>query len=134
MNVHVSSEKNNALGNNIAVNDKKGIVNEFVRGEERRKIEDVLDIELIETKIAEHSTVGSCCVCNNKGFFVNYAAKENEITFLKSVLGIDGNKGTVNKGVGFVSVGLTANDNGYVAGEDTTAHELGRIEESLGFL
>ncbi|MFH2105868.1 MAG: translation initiation factor IF-6 [Candidatus Micrarchaeota archaeon] len=134
MNVHVSSEKNNALGNNIAVNDKKGIVNGFVNMEEKKKIEDVLGVELIETKIAGHSTVGSCCICNNKGFFTNYAANDKELEFLRSVLGVDGNKGTVNKGVGFVSVGLTANDKGYVAGEETTAHELGRIEESLGFL
>ena len=53
---------------------------------------------------------------------------------IASILKVRGSKGTVNLGTGFVSIGMIANDNGYLAGEKTSAYELGRIEEALGFL
>jgi len=42
--------------------------------------------------------------------------------------------GTVNYGAPLVGSGLVATDEGYVVGEDTTGPELGRIEETLGFI
>ena len=62
LNVLVSDEKNNAHGNNIAVNNKGGIINPNISHEERKKMEDVLGVELVPMTVAGYSTVGSACL------------------------------------------------------------------------
>jgi len=42
--------------------------------------------------------------------------------------------GTVNFGSPLVGSGILANSRGYVAGDETTGPELGRIEDALGFM
>jgi len=134
INVCVSNEKLNAHGNNIAANDKGGIINPNVDSAERKRMEDALGIELVPTKIAGFSTVGSACLATNTGFLAHYSAKDDEMEKISSALHVKGSKGTVNFGTGFVSLGIIVNKNGYIAGEKTTAHELGRIEEALDMI
>ncbi len=130
----VSEEKNNAHGNNIALNDKGGIINPDVAPEHRKAMEDVLGIELVPMTIAGSFTVGSACLVTNEGFLAHYKASDDEMAQLKSALKVSGSKGTVNTGTGFVSFGAVANTKGYLAGEATTAFEMGRIEEALGLI
>jgi len=80
-NVYVSKEKHNAHGNNIAVNNKGGIINPDISATERKKMEEVLGVELTPTKIAAYSTVGSNCIANDRGFLINYAASEASTAF-----------------------------------------------------
>lgn len=134
LNVVVSSEKNNAHGNNIAVNDKIGIINPHVSTDSIKEMEDALGVELVPTSIAGYSAVGSTCLLTNNGFLVHYKATEEDLDNLKQILKLPGNKGTVNMGAGFVSYGVIVNSHGYVAGEATTAFELGRVEEALGLI
>jgi len=134
LNVYVSPEKYNAHGNNIAVNDRGGIINPHVENNERKKMEDVLGVELVPMAIAGHTTVGSACLATNTGFLTHYRAGEDEMKRLKDALKVDGSRGTVNMGTGFVSYGVVVNKNGYVAGESTSAFELGRLEEALGLI
>lgn len=132
--VYASRERMNAHGNNICVNDRGGIINEHVRQEERRGMEECLGVELVPMRIGAFTTVGSMCVANNKGFLVHYGAKEEEIRELEGIFRVGGMRGTANTGTGFVGVCMLANDRGYVAGQATTAFEMGRMEEALGFL
>ncbi|VVB99366.1 Translation initiation factor 6 [uncultured archaeon] len=134
MNVFVSSELNNAHGNNLCVNDKGGIINPHVDSAHRKKMEDALGIELVPLSIAKHTTVGSACVASNKGFLAHYAANEDEMKAVGDALRVPGDKGTVNTGAGYVSSGLVHNDRGFVAGEASTGFELGKIESALGYL
>lgn len=134
LNVYVSPEKHNAHGNNIAVNDKGGIINPHVGSDEMKKMEDVLGVELVPMAIAEHTTVGSACLATNTGFLAHYRTTEDEMKRLKDALRVDGSRGTVNMGTGFVSYGVVVNKNGYIAGENTSAFELGRLEEALGLI
>jgi len=134
LNVHVSSETHNAHGNNIAVNDKGGIINPNVSREERRAMEDTLGVELVPATVAGYSTVGSACIARNTGFLAHFKTSEKEMGILRDALEVPGSKGTVNTGTGFVSYGIIVNKNGYVAGEQTTAYELGRLEEALGLI
>ncbi len=134
LNVYVSKDRHNALGNNMVINQNGGLINEEIENDEKKRIEEVLGIELVKRKIAEYQTVGSCCISNNKGFLTHYKTKPEEMEEIASILKVRGSKGTVNLGTGFVSIGMIANDNGYLAGEKTSAYELGRIEEALGFL
>jgi translation initiation factor 6 len=134
LNVHVSAEKHNAHGNNIAVSDKGGIINPNIADDEAKAMEDVLGVELVKATVAGYSTVGSACIAANNGFLAHYRTSEEEMGMLKDVLKVYGSKGTVNTGTGFVSYGIVVNKNGYIAGEHTTAFEMGRLEEALGLV
>ena len=134
LNVLISKEKNNAHGNNIAVNNKGGIINPNISHEERKQMEDALGVELVPMTIAGYSTLGSLCLATDSGFLTHFRASDDEMADIKSILKVPGNKGTVNTGTGFVSFGARANKNGYIVGEATTAFEMGRIEEALGLI
>jgi len=58
----------------------------------------------------------------------------DEKKMLESVFGVDVHIGTVNHGVPLIGSGLIANSEGAIMGTLTTGIEMGRIEESLGFL
>lgn len=134
LDVYVSREKRNAHGNNIAVNDKVGIINPEISQSERKKIADVLGVELVPLSIAGYNTVGSSCIVSDRGFFVHYNASEEEVKLLESIFKLKGEKGTVNTGSGFVAYGITTNNKGYVAGEATTAFELGQFVSAMNFV
>jgi translation initiation factor 6 len=134
LNVHISDARDNAHGNNIAVNDKGGIINPNIPRSEAKTMEDILGVELVPMKIGAYATVGSACIATNTGFLAHYSCSENDMKELRGALKVDGNKGTVNTGTGFVSYGAVVNRNGYVVGEKTTAFEIGRLEEALGLI
>lgn len=134
LNVYVSKDKHNANGNNIAVNDKGGVINPNIEPHEAKAMSDVLGVELVPMGIAGYTTVGSACIATNGGFLANYKANEKELADLKDALKVYGNRGTINTGTGFVSYGAIVNKNGYIIGEDTTPFEVGRLEEALGLI
>ncbi len=134
LNVYVSADKHNANGNNIAANDRGGIINPYIGKEEAERIGDALGVELVPMTIAGFSTVGSACVATNNGFLAHFRAPDSEMIALRDALKVQGSKGTVNTGTGFVSYGAVANSRGYVVGENTTAFEMGRVEEALGLI
>ena len=134
LNVYVSGELNNAHGNNLCVNDKGGLVNPRIDSAEKKKMEDALGVELVAMEIAKYPTVGSICVTTNKGFLVHYSASEDEIKLAGEALHVQGSRGTLNGGVGFLGVCTVHNDKGFVAGESTTGFELGKAESELGYL
>jgi len=133
-NVYVSKEKHNSHGNNIAVNNKGGIINPDISASERKKMEEVLGVELTPTKIAAYSTVGSNCIVSDRGFLINYTASEDELKFLEKIFKVKGERGTMNTGSGFVGYGAIANAKGYVAGEASTAFELGQLVNAMDFV
>lgn len=131
LNVHISSGKFNAYGNNIAANDKGGIINPNIEREDAKKIEDTLGIELTPMSIANFSTVGSACIATNTGYLAHFKASDDELEQLTKIFKVSGSKGTMNTGTGFVSYGAVVNKNGYIIGESTTAYEIGRLEDAL---
>lgn len=131
LNVYISSGKFNAYGNNIAVNDNGGVINPNIEKEDSKKIADTLGVELVPMLIANFSTVGSACIATNTGYLAHFKASDDELDKLRGVFRVNGNKGTMNTGTGFVSYGAVVNKNGYVIGESTTAYEIGRLEEAL---
>ena len=120
--------KLNAFGNNIAVNDKIALVNPDYSKKEQKEIGDVLGVEVIPIEIAGYKAIGSVLKMNNKGFVVHYKA-EDMLDQLKDILGIPGEAGTINKGVGFIKLGLVLNNNGYIVGMQTTGFEMGVVEQ-----
>ncbi len=134
LNVYRSNETNNAHGNNMAVNDHGGIINPEVGIAERKAIGETLGIEMVPMRIGNYSTLGSACIASNSGFLVHYKTTDDEMTGVEDALKVSGNRGTINTGTGFVAYGALVNKNGYLVGEDTTAFEMGRLEEALGMI
>ncbi|MEK6982236.1 MAG: translation initiation factor IF-6 [Candidatus Micrarchaeota archaeon] len=134
LNICVSSENRNAHGNNIVANDKGGIINPYVPNHEKKKMEDALGIELVGALASGYSTVGSACLATNKGFLTHFNTTDEEMKIIEDALKTKGNRGSVNFGTGFIPLGAIVNNHGYIAGEKTTAFELGNIEASFGFV
>lgn len=134
LNVYVSKDKHNANGNNIAVNDKGGIFNPNIEALEAKAIGDALGVDMAPASIAGFTTVGSACIATNTGFLAHFKASPDEMKRLEEVFRVPGGRGTVNTGTGFVGYGAAVNKQGYLVGEDTTAFEVGRLEEALGLI
>lgn len=134
LNVLVSAELNNAHGNNLCVNDKGGIINPHIDSAQRKQMEDTLGIELVQQTIAKHTTVGSACIATNKGFLAHYAVTEGELKSISDALKVEGDKGTVNTGAGYVGIGAVTNDKGFIVGDASTGFEIGKYESALGFI
>jgi len=119
----------NALANIFLVNDKGGVVHSkfFERNKENIKIiEDVLDIEIVPHDFS-FDVVGSACVATNKGCLCHPLMKEDELCVISDVLKVNAiAQGSVNMGMGFIGIGMVANDSGIIAGLKTTGIELSR--------
>jgi translation initiation factor 6 len=134
LNVGILKDKCTALGNLILFNDKGAIVyRKFTKGS-IKTIEDILDMEVEKGDIAGFGTVGSLGVATNKGALVHPLARGDEIRHIESVLKTDVDVGTVNRGTGFVRIGILANTKNVLLGDSTTGPEITRIEDALGLL
>jgi len=134
MNFYKVESKYTSVGLNIAVNDKKALINHDMPNKEAKEISDALGVEVIPMKISGFSTVGAVCALNNKGFLVHNSIEEEKLNELEKMLNLRGGLGTINSGVPFVSLGLIANDKTYLAGDKTTGFEIMRIDEALEYL
>ena len=78
--------------------------------------------------------MGMAGVATNKGLLVHPRVSEQEMAVLEELFELPVDVGTVNLGSPLVGSGLLANSYGYLAGDETTGPELGRIEDALDFL
>ena len=124
LNVKILDTKHNALGNLICVNDKGGIISPIVEKEFIKEIEDVLDIEVIQKRIAGYDQVGAVMRTNNFGAVIHPEADEEDIKKFSNVLGVNVEPATINGGVPFVSSGILANSNAIVVGNLTNGPEI----------
>ncbi|MGB0653254.1 MAG: translation initiation factor IF-6 [Thermoplasmatota archaeon] len=124
----------NAAGNNLLANDHGCLAHPELSNRNVEAVSDVLGVEVVRQAIAGVPTVGTAAVATRGGVLAHPLATEDELAFLKQLMGVPARIGTVNHGHGLVGAGIAANSNGAVAGGRTTGIELGRIEEALGFL
>ena len=123
-----------AVGNILAVNDNGAIVSPKVSSDAVNVIEETLDVDVEKTTIAGYDIIGSLMAVTNKGFLIHKDSNPDEITFVEKVFGVEGNIGTVNRGIPLVGSCSISNSKGVIVGEDTTGTEMDRVEDSLGFL
>jgi translation initiation factor 6 len=131
VNVGKVHDRHTALGNMLACNDHGAVASPLL--EDVKIIRDVLDVEVVQMKVASSTESGACILATNKGFLAHHDA-EGQLDEIEGVLKVKGMCGTVNYGVPFVKSGIIANSNGYIAGTTTSGIELGRIEDALGFM
>ena len=97
-------------------------------------IEDTLKVPVKIYQFADSKIVGSASIVTNKGALLHRDTLSNELEFVEEFFKVEGNIGTVCKGMPLVGACGIANSNGVMVGEHTTGPEMARIEEALGFL
>ena len=135
-NIEVKTIKtdNTALANNIICNDKVGIVSTNFSKAEVKEIEKALKIKVKQFDLAEMDTPGSAGVLTSKGAMFSPNLDDKEIAKVEKILGFEIGLGSVNMGSPIVHSGLVANSKGFIIGGLSSGYEIGRAEESLGFL
>ncbi|MEM5816214.1 MAG: translation initiation factor IF-6 [Candidatus Aenigmatarchaeota archaeon] len=131
INVMVLKEKFTAIGNLICSNDKGAIVSDLISKKNLKEIEECLNVEVYQTKIANIKVVGSVCFATNNGAIVHRDASENDIKVIREVLKVDVERSSVNLGSPFVKSGIIANSYGALVGSKTSGFELDIIARSL---
>ena len=124
LNVKKIDTKYNALGNLICANDKGGIVSPIIEKEYIKEIKDVLDIEVMQKKVAGYHQVGAVMQANNLGGVIHPETDEEDIKKFSNILGVNIEPSTINGGTPFVSSGMLVNNNAIVVGNLTNGPEI----------
>jgi len=124
LNVKKLDTKHNALGNLICVNDKGGIVSPIFEIDSIIEIEDVMDIVVIQKKIAGYYQVGAVIEASNFGGIIHPETDEEDMKKFSGILGVNIEHSTINGGTPFVSSGMLVNNNAIVVGNLTNGPEI----------
>jgi len=124
----------NAAGNVVLANDSGAYLHPDLPREAVQAAKDALDVPVERGTLAGVDTVGTAAVATNRGVLAHPKSGDPELDALEELLDVPADIGTVNYGGHLVGSGLVASDGGYVAGQDTTGPELGRIEDALGYI
>ena len=124
LNIKLLDVKYNALGNMICVNDKGGIVSPTIDKKHVKEIEDILDIEVLQKKIAGFYQVGAVMSATSNGGIIHPLTDEDDVNTFSNILGVKIEPATINGGIPFVSSGILANDNAIVVGTLTNGPEI----------
>jgi len=121
-------ERLSALGNCIACNDYVALVHTDLDRETEEVITDVLGVDVFRATVAKNVLVGSYAVITNQGGLVHAQTPQQDMEELSQLIQIPLTAGTVNRGSDVVGAGIVANDWSAFCGMDTTATEIGVVE------
>ncbi len=128
--VHMQ-EKINAAGNNLLVNDHGACIHPAATRKTVDRVQDALGVEVQKRTIAGIETVGSACICTNKGLVCHPKTSEDELKELSELFKVPAVLGTLNYGTPYLGACAVANSRGAFLGSTTTPIEMGRIEDGL---
>ncbi|TFF93835.1 MAG: translation initiation factor IF-6 [Promethearchaeota archaeon] len=120
----------NAYGNLILCNDKGAIISSLLRPYQE-EIEQILNVETIVFDFAGSYLPGSIAIANNKGCLVHPLATYDEIDYISSILKVETDVSTINRGIPYLSGGAAVNDRAGVFGAMSTGPELMRLTSVL---
>ena len=123
----------NAAGNVILACDRFAAVHPEMDSHVQKEIGEFLKVPVIPLTLGDVKVVGMAGVATNRGVVVNPRSTVSEIAALEKVCDLPIGKGSINMGSAMVGTGLVANTRGYLAGNETSGYELGRIEDIFGF-
>lgn len=129
--IGIISDKINAVGNDILVNDNGALVHPDIEDNTIENIKKTLKVPVHRGTIGSLKTVGMAAVVTNRGLLCHPKATDDEKRSLKDIFGVNVMIGTVNHGSPVIGSGLVANSKGAIIGNLTTGIEMGRIEEAL---
>lgn len=134
LDICIISDKINAAGNDILVNDNGALTHPNLKDKTIKEIKKTLKVPVSKGTIGSLKTVGMAAVVTDKGLLCHPKTSNEEKIQLEKLFGVNAMIGTINHGVPLIGSGLVANSKGAVIGNLTTGIEMGRIEEALGFL
>lgn len=123
----------NAAGNVILACDRFAAVHPEMDPSLRKDIGEFLKVPITPLTLGDVKVVGMAGVATNKGVVVSPRSTASEIAALERVCELPIGKGSINMGNAMVGTGLVANTRGYLAGDETSGYELGRIEDIFEF-
>ncbi|MDZ7701041.1 MAG: translation initiation factor IF-6 [Halobacteriales archaeon] len=124
----------NAAGNVVLANDYGAYVHPELGDDAVAAVGEALDVPVERGSLGGVRTVGAAAVATNRGVLCHPKTTDAELDALEALLDVPADIGTVNYGGPLVGAGLVATAGGYVAGDETTGPELGRIEDALGYI
>jgi len=127
-------DKLNASGNNILTNDYAALVNPDIGKRALRAIQDTLGVEVVRGTISGIKTVGSGAVVTNKGLLCHPHTSQERLKELSEIFKVPAAIGTLNYGAPLVGACMIGNTKGAAVGNTSTPIELGRLEDSLGYI
>ncbi len=131
--VHYVPSKLNAIGNIVLANDTAALVHPEMTDRAVDAVAEALKVDVRRGTIGGIRTVGMAGVATNRGLLLHPRVSTEELGLIEDLFDLPVDLGTSNFGTQMVGSGVLANTKGYVAGTQTTGHELGRIEDALGF-
>ncbi len=123
-----------AVGNIVAANDNGAIASPFLEEDAIQVLEETLDVDVQASHIVGSDIIGSLIKVTNKGFLMSPHALQSEVNFAREVFGVEGDIGTVGRGIPLVGACIIGNSDGAIVAKDSTGPEMARVEEALGFL
>ena len=124
LNVEILDTKHNALGNLICINDKAAIISPLIPKDVIKKIEDVMDVEVIQKKVAGFNQVGAVTVASSAGGIIHPETDEADIKIISKALGVELEPATINGGIPYLSSVILVNNNAMVVGSLTSGPEI----------
>lgn len=126
--------RQNAVGNNILVNDHGAIVHPEFSNEALETIGKALSVRVERGTLAGLATVGMAGVATNRGAVVHPKATDRELASAEAVLGVPVHRSTANFGVPVVGACVVANSRGFLVGRPTTPVEIVHLQDGLQVL
>ena len=123
-----------AVGNIVAANDNGAIASPFLEDDAIQVLEETLDVDVKASHIVGSDIIGSLIKVTNKGFLMSPHALQSEVNIAREVFGVEGDIGTVGRGIPLVGACIIGNSDGAIVAKDSTGPEMARVEEALGFL
>ena len=102
LNVAAIPSQYTAVGNIVACNDTGAIISPFLSEDAKNIIENALDVDAEAHSISGSDIIGSMVKVTNKGFLISKNATSSEINLARKVFGVEGDIGTVGKGIPLV--------------------------------
>ncbi len=128
--IGVLNSIDNAFGNLILCNDKGAIISSLLK-KERKRIQDVLNVETVVYEFASCYLPGSVSLANNSGCLVHPLSTDEEIDIIASILKVETDVSTINRGIPYISSGAIVNDKSGIFGDHSTGPELQRLTNVL---
>merc|ERR1711866_30807 len=89
----------------------------------------VLGVDVFRATVAQNALVGSYAVLTNQGGLVHARTPMQDMEELSQLIEVPLTAGTVNRGSDVVGAGVVANDWSGFCGMDTTATEMGVMDQ-----
>jgi len=127
----VVTHRQNAMGNNILVNDSGALVHPEFSDDAIHQLHRALGVPAERGTIAGLGTVGMAGVATNRGVIVHPRATEREAAHVGELLRVPVHRSTANFGVPIVGACVVANSRGLLVGRPTTPVEVVHLQEGL---